>query len=169
MTRVRKADPFLTVTIWRWGLLAMLVLLWEIGSRAGWIDRFFFSSPTEIWQTAVIKWRSGQLMRDIGYTAASTLLGFVLGTGVGSVIGLMFWFSRRVALVAEPWLIVLNALPKLALAPVLVIWFGIGFSSTVASSLAAARAFMRSSLASWLRRRFRYAFFSGWAATSSRS
>ncbi|MBQ7137535.1 MAG: ABC transporter permease subunit, partial [Clostridia bacterium] len=64
-------------------------------------------------------------------TAASTLLGFLLGTVIGSVIGLLFWFSRPVALVAEPWLIVLNALPKLALAPVLVILTGIGFTSKV--------------------------------------
>ena len=71
------------------------------------------------------------LWRDIAYTGASTLLGFVLGTVIGSVVGLLFWFSRPVAQVAEPWLIVLNALPKLALAPVLVIWFGIGFLSKV--------------------------------------
>lgn len=61
----------------------------------------------------------------------STLLGFVLGTVIGSLAGLLFWFSRRTALVAEPWLVVLNALPKLALAPVLVILFGIGFSGKV--------------------------------------
>ena len=119
------------VNAWRWGLLLALILLWEAGSRIGFIDPFFFSSPSQIFQTAVVKWQSGQLWRDIRYTAASTLLGFVLGTVIGSAGGLLFWFSRRVALVAEPWLIVLNALPKLALAPVLVIWFGIGFSSKV--------------------------------------
>lgn len=119
------------ILLWRWGLLAGLILFWELGSRWKLIDPFFFSRPTEIWQTAVVKWQSGQLWRDICYTASSTLLGFALGTAVGSVAGLLFWFSRRVALVAEPWLIVLNALPKLALAPVLVIWFGIGFSSKV--------------------------------------
>ena len=121
----------ITVNLWRWGLLLGLVVLWELGSRLGWIDPFFFSSPTQIWQTAVVKWQSGQLERDIQYTAASTLLGFLLGTSIGSMVGLLFWFNRKVALVAEPWLIVLNALPKLALAPVLVIWFGIGFSSKV--------------------------------------
>lgn len=121
----------LQIGLWRWGLLAALLIFWEAGSRLGLIDPFFFSSPLEIWETALIKWQSGQLWRDIRYTAASTLLGFVLGTGIGSMAGLLFWFSRRVALVAEPWLIVLNALPKLALAPVLVIWFGIGFSSKV--------------------------------------
>ena len=131
MRRTNKPVSVLRINLWRWGLLAALIVFWEAGSRFGLIDPFFFSSPSEIWQTAVIKWQSGQLWRDIAYTGASTLLGFVLGTVIGSAVGLMFWFSRRVALVAEPWMIVLNALPKLALAPVLVIWFGIGFSSKV--------------------------------------
>lgn len=120
-----------SIHLWRWGLLVGLIVLWEAGSRIGLIDPFFFSSPTEIVQTAIVKYQSGQLMRDIQYTASSTLLGFLLGTVIGSAVGLLFWFSKPVALVAEPWLIVLNALPKLALAPVLVIWFGIGFSSKV--------------------------------------
>lgn len=79
----------------------------------------------------MIQWQSGALPRDIAYTAGATLLGFVLGTAAGTLIGLLFWFSRGAALVADPWLIVLNALPKLALAPVLVILFGIGFASKV--------------------------------------
>ena len=120
------------ITLWRWGLLAALLLIWEFGSRIGWIDPFFFSSPSTILQTAAVKWQSGTLWRDIVYTASSTLLGFLLGTVVGSVLGLLFWFSRPVALVAEPWLVILNALPKLALAPVLVIIIGIGFASKVA-------------------------------------
>ena len=119
------------IQLWRWGILVGLIALWEVGARLGWIDPFYFSSPSEIWRTAVIKWREGELWRDIAYTGASTLLGFALGTVIGSLVGLLFWFSRRAALVAEPYLVVLNALPKLALAPVLVIWFGIGFSSKV--------------------------------------
>ena len=124
MRRTHKAHSMLKIGLWRWGLLAALIGLWEAGSRTGLIDPFFFSSPTQIVQTAIVKWQSGQLWRDITYTGASTLLGFVLGTVTGSIVGLLFWFSRPVALVAEPWMIVLNALPKLALAPVLVIWFG---------------------------------------------
>lgn len=120
-----------SITLWRWGLLAALILLWETGARLGWLDPFFFSSPAEILRTALIKWRSGELGRDILYTGSSTLLGFVLGTLAGSILGLLFWFSRKTALIAEPWLVVLNALPKLALAPVMVILFGIGFSSKV--------------------------------------
>ena len=133
-TGVRETrDPEkLLVSLWRWGLLVGLIALWETGVRLGLIDRYFFSSPSEIWRTALIKWQSGQLGRDIVYTGLATLYGFLAGTVIGSVIGLLFWFSRPAALVAEPWLVVLNALPKLALAPVLVILFGIGFSSKVA-------------------------------------
>ncbi|MBQ4579260.1 MAG: ABC transporter permease [Clostridia bacterium] len=119
------------VTLWRWGLLLAFLLAWEIASRLRLIDPFFFSRPSQIWTTALAKWQSGSLWQDIVYTASSTLLGFLLGTVIGSLVGLLFWFSRPVALVAEPWLIVLNALPKLALAPVLVIIFGIGFASKV--------------------------------------
>lgn len=129
----RERDPDKrAVAFWRWGLLIALIALWELGARWGWLDPFFFSSPAEIARTAVNKWQSGTLWRDIVYTGASTLLGFTFGTIVGSAVGLLFWFSRRTALVAEPWLVVLNALPKLALAPVLVILFGIGFPSKVA-------------------------------------
>ena len=120
-----------TINLYRWGLLVLLILLWECCSRLRIIDPFFFSSPSAILRTAIIKWQSGQLLRDIVYTASSTMLGFVLGTVCGSMLGLMFWFSKPVALIAEPWLIVLNALPKLALAPVMVILFGVGFTSKV--------------------------------------
>ena len=130
--REERAMSMRAVNAWRWGLLAALIILWEVGTRLGWLDSYFFSSPTEIVRTAVVKWRTGDLWRDIAYTGASTLLGFVMGTVIGSAAGLMCWFSRPAALVAEPWLVVLNALPKLALAPVLVIIFGIGFTSKVA-------------------------------------
>lgn len=116
---------------WRWGLLAALLILWEVGSRWGWVDEYFFSRPTEIVKTAIVQAKAGSLWRDVAYTGMSTLLGFVLGTLIGSALGLVMWFSPKATLVAEPWLIVLNALPKLALAPVLVILFGIGFSSKV--------------------------------------
>ena len=133
--REGKKHPF-AINVWRWGLLILLLVLWEIGARLKWIDPFFFSSPLEIARTAVIKWQGGTLWRDIAYTGASTLLGFVLGTVIGSIVGLLFWFSRPVAQVAEPWMIVLNALPKTALGPIFIVWMGAGMGAIVTMTLA---------------------------------
>lgn len=117
-----------------WGRVLVFVLLfagWEIGARTGVLDMYFWSCPSEILTTAWKKTAQGSLLADIAYTSGSTLLGFILGTVAGSLLGLSFWWSRTYADISEPYLIVLNALPKLALAPVLVILFGIGFPSKV--------------------------------------
>ena len=119
------------VNLIRWGLCALLILLWQISSDRNWIDPFYWSSPRMIAKTIWIQATQGTLWDDVAYTSGSTLLGFVFGTVIGSWVGLLFWWSRTTAEVSEPYLIVLNALPKLALAPVLVILFGIGFSFKV--------------------------------------
>ena len=102
---------------------------WEYLSRIGWLDPYFWSSPSAIIKTAFIQMTQGTLLRDIAYTSGSTMLGFVSGTVIGAGVGLSFWWSRTYAGISEPYLIVLNALPKLALGPVIVIMFGIGFYS----------------------------------------
>jgi len=120
-----------TVRVWRTLLCILLVAGWEIAARADILDTFYFSSPSIIAKTAWQKTVEGSLLSDIAYTSGATLLGFLAGTLVGSLLGLSFWWSRTYADISEPFLIVLNALPKLALAPVLVILFGIGFLSKV--------------------------------------
>ena len=70
--REGKKHPF-AINVWRWGLLILLLVLWEIGARLKWIDPFFFSSPLEIARTAVIKWQGGTLWRDIAYINAPRL------------------------------------------------------------------------------------------------
>lgn len=110
---------------------ALLLAGWEIFTRIGWMDPYYWSSPSAILKTGWIQWTKGTLLVDIVYTSGSTILGFIFGTLTGSMLGLSFWWSKRYAGISEPYLIVLNAVPKLALAPVLVIMFGIGFSSKV--------------------------------------
>lgn len=106
-----------------------LILGWELFTRLGLMDTYYWSSPSLIWQTAVTKFQKGGLLFDIWYTSGATLIGFISGTVLGALLGLSFWWSRTYAGVMEPYLVILNALPKLALAPVLVILFGIGFFS----------------------------------------
>lgn len=104
---------------------------WEFFTRIGWMDSYYWSCPSMILSTAWVQMTRGTLLRDIVYTSGSTLIGFIGGTLTGALLGLSFWWSKTYAGISEPFIIILNALPKLALGPVLVILFGIGFFSKV--------------------------------------
>lgn len=109
----------------------LIIFLWEFLTRIGWLDSYYWSSPLTIVRTGWTAITKGTLLQDLAYTSGATIIGFILGTLAGSVIGLSFWWSGLYAKIAEPYLIAFNAVPKLALAPVLVIMFGIGFHSKV--------------------------------------
>lgn len=119
--------------VWGRAAVAVLVfLVWEVFTRIGLLDSYYWSSPSAILRTTWTQITEGTLIRDITYTSGSTILGFVFGTFLGALLGLSFWWSKSYAGISEPYLIILNAMPKLALAPVLVILLGIGFFSKVA-------------------------------------
>lgn len=120
------------VTLLRTLAAALIFVVWELFTRIGWLDVYYWSTPSAILKTAWTQITEGELLSDISYTSAATILGFVFGTLCGALLGLSFWWSRTYADVSEPYLIILNAMPKLALAPVLVILLGIGFFSKVA-------------------------------------
>ena len=117
-------------------LLLAVVAVWELGVRTRRIDPFFWSSPSKIWETAVIFLRAGDAVTNTWFTFRATLIGFVLGTTAGAVIGLALWWSRNLAAILEPFVIVFNAVPKLAFAPLLILLFGIGISSKIALAAA---------------------------------
>lgn len=116
----------------RWGVGLVLLVLWEALTRAGIVDPYFFSSPSRILTAGYTQWAAGKLAPDIAYTATATVLGFVIGVSSGALIGLSTWWSRVYGNVLEPYLVMFNSVPKLALAPVLIIVFGIGFQSKIA-------------------------------------
>jgi NitT/TauT family transport system permease protein len=117
-------------------ILLAIVALWELGARNGYIDGFFWSYPSAIWQTGQVFIMQGDAFVDTWFTLESTILGFVIGTGGGAIIGLAFWWSRNWAGVFQPFLIVFHAIPKFALGPLVVLVFGIGLSSKVAMAVA---------------------------------
>ena len=118
------------------GILIGALSLWEIGARAGWIDAFFWSQPSAIANTMAIFFTTGDAWTDISFTFRSTIFGFLLGTAAGSMLGLSFWWSRNYAAVVQPYVICLESIPKLALAPLIILVFGIGLSSKVAVAMA---------------------------------
>jgi NitT/TauT family transport system permease protein len=118
------------------GILVALVTLWEVGANVGWIDAFFWSQPSAIFHTMTIFFTTGDAFTDIAFTFRSTILGFLIGTIVGSALGLSFWWSRNYAAIVQPYVICFESLPKLALAPLIVLVFGIGLASKVAIATA---------------------------------
>jgi NitT/TauT family transport system permease protein len=109
--------------------------LWEIGVRIGWISAFLVGSPAGIFSFAYKMILSGELLSDTWYTLFEAILGFIIGTIFGSLLGLALWYSVFVARLVEPFIVAINSVPKIALAPIVVLWFGTGLVSKVALSV----------------------------------
>jgi NitT/TauT family transport system permease protein len=108
---------------------------WEIGVRMGWISAFLVGSPLGVFSVAFKMIASGELVSDTWYTLFEAILGFVIGTIFGSLLGLALWYSVFVARLVEPFIVAINSVPKIALAPIVVLWFGTGLVSKVALSV----------------------------------
>ena len=118
------------------GLLVFLLLLWELAARHGAIDAFVVSCPSRVVDTLGSLFRSGDLWRHIGTSCLETVLGFTLGTVAGTVIAIGLWWSEWASRILEPYLVVLNALPKTALGPIFIVWIGAGTASIIAMTVA---------------------------------
>ncbi|WP_315702309.1 MULTISPECIES: ABC transporter permease [unclassified Bradyrhizobium] len=136
--RMRRRKTFDTM-LGRAVLQALAVIaffvLWELGVRLGLVSAFLVGSPLGIFQNAFRMLASGDLISDTWTTLFEALLGFVIGTIVGSLLGLALWYSVFVARLVEPFIVAINSVPKIALAPIVVLWFGTGLVSKVALSV----------------------------------
>jgi NitT/TauT family transport system permease protein len=133
---VQKDWPTWVILATQIGILIAFIGLWEIAARSGWISSFFWSQPSAIWKTLQIFFTEGEAWTDISYTFRSTIFGFTIGTIAGSMIGLSFWWSRNYAAIVQPYIICLESIPKLALAPLIILVFGIGLVSKIAVATA---------------------------------
>ncbi|MFC7401958.1 ABC transporter permease [Citricoccus sp. GCM10030269] len=112
-------------------ILIVTLALWEILAQAGVVSTFLFASPTLIWQALVQQAGAGTLVSDFLLTMQETVFGFLLGAVGGSLLGLVLWYSRVVARVSAPYIAAIGAIPVLAVAPLIIIWFGTGMLSKV--------------------------------------
>lgn len=124
-----KQRTFL-VHAFRVALLLLIIGLWELFASLRIIDPFISSSPSRIAVTSYKLFKAG-LIVDIGITLYETILGFLLSTVVGTVIALILWWSDFTHRVLEPYIVVLNSLPKIALGPIIIAWFGIGTTAII--------------------------------------
>ena len=117
-------------------LLAAFLGWWELAARCGWVDAFIVSSPSRVMRTLAALQSSGELWLHIGTSCLEVVAGFLLGTLLGTLIAIGLWWSELLSRVLDPYLVVLNALPKTALGPVFIVWIGAGTGSIIAMTVA---------------------------------
>ncbi len=112
-------------------ILIVLIILWQMAAQANLINGQLLGSPIGIFHSAVIGVTKGQLLYDTWVTLVETLLGLVVGSGLGIGLGLVLWFYPRTSDIVEQFSILLNSIPKIALGPLIIIWFGSGMISKI--------------------------------------
>lgn len=113
-------------------LLASFLTLWEWATASDKQSAFLFGSPSAIADFLVKMWQDGSLVSDTAVTGIETILGFILGNIMGTLLGLSLWYSRFVSQVVQPFIVALGSIPIIALAPIMIIWFGTELASKVA-------------------------------------
>jgi len=117
-------------------LIAVLFFaIWEAAARLKLIDPFITSQPSRIIKTIVNLYSEGHLFNHIAVTCTETVIGFIAGTVIGIIVAIALWWSSFFAKVLEPYLVILNSLPKIALGPIFIVWIGAGPASIVVIAL----------------------------------
>ena len=113
-------------------LIAVLLFgAWEWGARTGSISTFLFGSPSQVLKLAIARIENGSLLYGAYVTGLETIIGFLLGSVIGTAMGLGLWYSRFIARVMGVYILALGSVPVLALGPLIIIWFGVGIESKI--------------------------------------
>ena len=112
-------------------ILVSFFILWELLTMFEILDPFFISSPSRMLSTLSSLYASGELFLHIGTTLYETIVGFLLATTIGYLIAIVLWWSEKLRKIFDPYIVVLNSLPKIALGPLIIIWFGAGTTAII--------------------------------------
>lgn len=113
------------------GTLVAVLALWELLAQTGVIDAFITSCPSKIWATFMELIGNGTLLHHAWVSTWETVVGFAIGTILGYAIAVVLWWNNFLKDVFEPYIVVLNSLPKIALGPIIIIWAGTGKASII--------------------------------------
>ncbi|MBD8497505.1 ABC transporter permease [Paenibacillus sp. CAU 1523] len=123
------------VTVTQFSLLAAMLVCWELAGRFKWIDVLLFSYPSKVGVQLWKDFADGSIWPHLLMTVGETLVGFALGTVFGTLLAVVIWWSRYLANVLDPYMVVFNSMPKVALGPLFIVGFGPGFTAIVATTL----------------------------------
>lgn len=116
-------------------ILVLFITIWELLARLNIVDGFLTSQPSRVLNT-ILDMSSNNLLMHLGVTCFETIIGFLLGTIFGTIIACLLWWSPFFSKVFEPYLVILNSLPKVALGPIIIVWVGAGMPAIITMALA---------------------------------
>lgn len=116
-------------------VLIFLIGLWQLLANHGLINTFITSSPKLVLETVKNLYQTNNLFHHIWVTTYETMISFILGTFIGILIAIVLWYNRFIAKVVDPYLTILNSLPKVSLGPILIIWVGANMNSIIVMAL----------------------------------
>ena len=126
------------IASWRTIIFVLFLVLWEVSANLKWIDSFFFSSPSRVARCFVDQIRNNSMLAHIGVTLLETLLSFLLVILFSLLVSTLLWHSKKLSEILEPYLVVLNSLPKSALAPLFIVWLGTGTRTIIVAGMSVA-------------------------------
>ncbi len=121
----------LIINLIRLGILGGILIIWELLAAFNLVDSFITSSPSRIAKTIADLYINGNLFYHISITLIETIVGFLVAVILGYVIAVALWSSDYIKSIIEPYIVVLNALPKIALGPLIIIWMGTGYTAII--------------------------------------
>nr|WP_255547850.1 ABC transporter permease [Crassaminicella indica] len=129
----KKRKKYILIT--QLSLLIIFFALWEMAARLEIIDTFLTSCPSEIWHLFLKLAKNGSLFKHIVISSFETIIGFLLGTFLGTLVAILLWWSDFISKVLDPYMVILNALPKTALAPIIILWAGAGITGIIFTAM----------------------------------
>lgn len=130
MTNYKRKVLFVQIIV-----VAIFLIVWEVGSRFDFINSFIFSSPSHIIETLISLLQTGELAVHAWVTLKEILISFALGIGIAFIVSIIMYLSKFFANVIEPFLTMLNSLPKVALGPIIIIWVGANVKAIITMAL----------------------------------
>lgn len=136
LNKIKKRRRYILIV--QISILILGLILWEVAAKLKWIDVFLTSYPSGIWTLFLQYLKNGNLIYHVGISVFENIIGFTAGTLLGILIAIGLWWSDFWARVFDPYLVVLNSLPKTALAPIIIIWIGAGYSGIIVTAITVA-------------------------------
>mgnify|MGYP004585741779 FL=1 len=135
--RKQRNDRLQIRTI-QWMLFAVFLISWELASDLGCINSFIFCSPSIIGSCFIQMIRDGMLFQHIGITLLETIISFCIVILASILIAIALWWNPKLSKIVEPYMVILNSLPKSALAPILIVWLGANYKTIIVCAISVA-------------------------------